>query len=143
MYFNSVCPSSWGGWDVGDYVSQWPNSFGTAVSGDSMMTSTVWNTPYSIGYAFSARGLSAGLKEAAITNANGTFLTSQLADLSPAFLASLLDLNSASLPSPIDDWSKLNLGILPTIPNAWPMLNPTFLFVRKDLTWLGDSGGSP
>ena len=139
-YFNSVCPTSWGGWDVGDYVSQWPAGFGTAVNGSTAMTTTIWNTPYSIGYTFSALGLDTGLSEAAITNANGTLLTSQIANLTPSFLTPLIDPTSDSLPSPIDDWSALNIGILPASLTAWPMMNLAFLFVRTDISWLGNEG---
>jgi phosphate ABC transporter phosphate-binding protein len=115
---------------VGKTLS-WPSDT-TAVHGSSGMVQALKDTSYSIGYADSFHGHEQGLKEAALKNKNGFFLTSSSADVSDA--ASLMD-----LPKPDESWAQVSLVNRPGI-NTWPITAVTYILVRKDLTELGETG---
>ncbi|MEW5318296.1 MAG: hypothetical protein WDW38_009529 [Sanguina aurantia] len=137
-YLNVTCPTLWStpaGPGYGYDTSLWNATASTAISTTATLMSTFGSTAYAIGYVDSGEGLQLGLNEVIVTNRNGTALTSAQAD--PTQLGTAFN----SITNAIDaDWSSVTY--LPTpASKSWPMNAVVYLYLRKDLTFLGASGG--
>ena len=76
-----------------------------------------------------------GIKEVAIQNKAGKIVTSKTADLNKA--AEL----SSTVPALLtDDWNDFSLLDVEG-DTTWPMMTFSFLYVKKDMTSMGESGG--
>ena len=103
--------------------------------GSGVMSSTLQDTLYSIGYLDSGHGHRDGLHEVSLKNKDGMWVTSKTADV-PSAAASL-----ASVPKADDmaGWRGVSLLNL-SGPKAWPIVAFSYMLVGKDLVAQGDEG---
>jgi ABC-type phosphate transport system substrate-binding protein len=89
---------------------------------------------FAIGYIDSGHGVKLGLKEVALRNRAGKILTSQTASLGDVA-------EFASLPVKMeDDWSKISL-LDQGGENTWPLMAFSYLYIRTDMSAMGEAGG--
>ncbi|KXZ47558.1 hypothetical protein GPECTOR_34g717 [Gonium pectorale] len=155
-YLSKACPQEWNAVNPGSNITgagpnnnrqvgtttNWPDDTPgrwQTVENSQQMVEQIAAVPYSFGYVESGQGLLAGLQEVAISNANGTRLVSEDAEVaSEAFINEqfpLSDLGNAS-------WINVNpVFASPGNPNQWPMTLGTYFYVYQNLTFLQQSGG--
>ncbi|KXZ55130.1 hypothetical protein GPECTOR_3g281 [Gonium pectorale] len=133
-YLSNACSS----WRLGSggLLSNWPATFKPTANSVNMSTS-VANTPWSIGYMDTANGLELNLMEIAIRNKDGNYVTSQTGDISGA--ASALFKSDAWPKTPTRSFSSVSVLNQPGA-NTFPIVAMPFMLVRTDLTSRGDSG---
>ncbi|KAG2495398.1 hypothetical protein HYH03_006348 [Edaphochlamys debaryana] len=139
-YINKTCPGQWN--KAVGVTTEWPadqDGRWKEVTNSQTMMEQIAAVPYSIGYVESGQGINAGLGEVALVNANGTVLTSDVADIAtPDFIRANFPIDNLGSP----EWKTVNpVYASPENPKQWPMVLGTYLYVKADLTFLGDSGG--
>ncbi|EFJ40785.1 hypothetical protein VOLCADRAFT_99334 [Volvox carteri f. nagariensis] len=133
-YLTATCPT----WRLGSgsLLSIWPATFKPAANALNMSTS-VFSTPWSIGYMDAANGLDLNLVEVAIQNKEGNFVTTQTGDVPGA--ASALFKSDAWPKDPLQSFSAVSVLNQPGA-TTFPIVAMPFMFVRTDLTNRGDAG---
>ncbi|GIL55471.1 hypothetical protein Vafri_11031 [Volvox africanus] len=133
-YLLAACPT----WRLGagSLLSSWPASFKPTANSVNMSTS-VFTTPWSIGYMDAANGLDLNLIEVAIRNKDGYFVTTQTGDVPGA--ASALFKSDGWPKSPTQSFSGVSVLNQPGAA-TFPIVAMPFMFVRTDLTSRGDTG---
>ena len=106
-----------------------------AAQGSGGVAAFLKDNEFAIGYLDAGHGISEGFNEVALENNDGEILTSQQADLEAA--AGL----STSIPADLTaDWSAASLLDAPGA-TTWPMMTFSYLYVKKDMSGMGESGG--
>ena len=134
---NNVAPSIWTS-DLAtalpDYPA-WPGDGETPVlecAGSGGVTSCIEDNEYAIGYIDAGHGNDAGLPEVRIQNKEGEFLTTVESEARGGLESADRDI----LPTdPTGDFSAVSLINGPG-KYTWPMLAITYLYVRKDLSFI-------
>ncbi|KAG2448438.1 hypothetical protein HYH02_006330 [Chlamydomonas schloesseri] len=134
-YLNRACAGTWR-LGSGGLLSNWPPTFKPTANAANMSTS-VFNTPWSIGYMDASNGLDLNLIEVAVRNKDGNYVTSQTGDVPAA--ASALFKSDAWPKSPLLSFASVSCLNQPGA-NTFPIVAMPFMFVRTDLTSRGDSG---
>ena len=119
---------------TGSLIS-WPSHV-TLVEGSGGMTAALQGNEYAIGYIDSGHGHDAGLAEIELRNKDGNYVDSKSASLATAAQYALD--NGLIPPDATADWSSVSLLDLPGA-DTWPLTALTFVYVRKDLSFLGDN----
>lgn len=132
QYMRDVCTDVNFELEVGT-TSNWATDT-EAVIGSDGMASYLQTHPYAIGYLDSGHGQALGLSEVSIPNKDGYFVTSSTADIIATASQAL-----NSLPGALDDWSAVSLLNLPG-QSAWPIVTFSYIYLRKDLTYAGQTG---
>ena len=105
-----------------------------AAQGSGGVASFLADNEFAIGYLDAGHGISEGFNEVALQNKAGEILTSQDADLAAAA-------GFSTLPSELTaDWSAASLLDAPGA-TSWPMMTFSYLYVKKDMSGMGESGG--
>jgi phosphate transport system substrate-binding protein len=124
-YLSLVSPT-WGSNVGASTTVEWP--VGVGASGNANVAATVTQTDYAIGYIELAYALQNSIPVAALQNPAGNYVLPSL-DSTTAAAASL---PTSGLPTGSDSW--VNVAILNTPGDqAYPIVNPTYLLVYKDL----------
>ncbi len=105
---------------------QWPGGIGQ--SGNPGVAQAVNTTQYSIGYVELAYALQNGLAVCAMQNPTGNYVMPSLASTT----AAAQSLPTSGLPSSTGDWTGVNI-LNTSGAQAYPICNPTYIFVYKDL----------
>jgi len=135
---NDVAP---GLWTATGSSPDWPNATEAGVddrvmmcAGSGGMTDCIRNTEFSIGYIDAGHGLGENLPEVRIQNAQGIFLSVAESLARGGFETA----EEGALPedpsSTFEDVSFINRPGEYT----WPMVSLTYIYVRKDLSFLSD-----
>ncbi len=159
------CAAAWTlGWGAAlttdEDVAKYPTVTGTwapdsdtviTCEGSGMMASNLANIPYAIGYIDSGHGHADGLSEIKLQNAAGNFIDSSMAGDAGVMAAAA----SATIPSTAaGDWSTVDLLNIRADASAiaeyfdggedqtWPIVAISYLFVKDDLTYLGETGAA-
>jgi phosphate ABC transporter phosphate-binding protein len=134
-YLHAACPAFWPANLVGKTIT-WPSDTNEA-QGSGGMSSKIAATPYSIGYIDSGHGHEDGLKEISLKNAAGTSQTSLEAGPAGIGAAAESAITAGVMPSsPLNDFSAVSLHNQNGA-TAWPIVAISYVYVRKDLTALG------
>jgi len=117
----------------------WPAST-AAAEGSGGMSDYISANAYSIGYIDSGHGHALNLPEIALKNTDGMYLNSKEADVSASVTAETL---AGRIPTTTAGFLSTWHGV--TLMNkagakAWPIVTFSYLYIRKDLTALGESG---
>ena len=72
------------------------------------------------------------MQEVSLRNLDGYFLTSETANVGSAA-------DQIQLPAINEDWSHVDLLNLPG-PETWPIINFSYLYIRKNLASIGHAG---
>jgi len=137
QYLHAACPSVWTGDLVGKTI-RWPADTYEAY-GSGQMSSKLSSMAYSIGYIDSGHGHTDGLKEIAVKNQAGTYQTSLEAGAAGIGAAAAAAIAAGVMPSsPLGDFSKVSLHNMGGA-TTWPIVAVSYVYLRKDLTSLGDS----
>jgi len=124
--------SSGGVWTLGqNALITWPADT-VAVQGSSGMAAELQQVDFSIGYIDSDHGHRLHLKEVALKNADGNWLTSLTADIAGAA-------SGVTLPASDGDWSGVDL-LNKAGANTWPIVTFSYMLVRQDLSAKGETG---
>jgi len=135
-YLHAVCPDVWPGSLVGKEI-QWPDDTFEA-QGSGGMSSKIASTPYAIGYIDSGHGHDDGLAEISLKNKFGKYQTSLEAGATGIGEAASQAIGAGLMPSsPLDDFSAVSLHNM-LGESTWPIVAISYVYVRKDLTPLGD-----
>eukprot|EP00928_Gymnodinium_smaydae_P099740 TRINITY_DN959_c0_g2_i2.p1 TRINITY_DN959_c0_g2~~TRINITY_DN959_c0_g2_i2.p1 ORF type:complete len:489 (+),score=108.85 TRINITY_DN959_c0_g2_i2:48-1514(+) len=135
-YLHAACPSIWPASMVGKTIS-WPADTNEA-QGSGQMSSKIASTPYSIGYIDSGHGHEDGLKEIELKNKDGTYQSSLEAGPAGIGAAATAAIAANVMPSdPEADFSAVSLHNQAGA-NTWPIVAISYLYVRRDLTELGE-----
>merc|ERR1740130_1605884 len=106
--------------------------------GSGEMSSKLASTPYSIGYIDSGHGHEDGLKEIELKNKAGTYQSSLEAGPAGIGAAAGAAIAGGVMPSsPLADFSAVSLHNQDGT-TTWPIVAISYVYVRKDLTSLGD-----
>lgn len=138
-YLNTACPSEWGPELVGSSITWDADTVGCQGSGG--MTSCIRDVPGTIGYLDAGHGTEEKLNEIELLNAAGRYITSQTSQANGGVAAAADDaLNAGIIPvDPTADFSAVSLlnrgGEF-----TWPIVAMTYVYVRQDLSLLGDVG---
>lgn len=134
---HAVSPVKWPIERVGASPS-WPDYVGNgenpmrACSGSAGVTTCIESTDYSIGYIDAGHGNDAGLPEVRLQNEEGEFLTT----VESINRGGLETAERDVLPENADaDFSNVTLINRPG-KDTWPMVALTYVYVRKDLSWI-------
>lgn len=132
-YLNQVCPTEWPDSLVGKTID-WPeNTIGCEGSGG--MSTCIKNTAGTIGYIDMGHGHAENLQEIELLNAAQKYINSKEASAAGGVLAAA---ENAALPATLEgsfaDVNLLNQGG----PNTWPITAMTYIYVKKDLTFIQD-----
>jgi ABC-type phosphate transport system substrate-binding protein len=138
-YLNTACPSEWGSELVGSSIT-WPTDT-VGCQGSGGMTDCIRNVAGTIGYLDAGHGHEEKLSEIELLNAAGTFLTSKQASAAGGIAEAANDalINNVIPTDPTADFSAVNL-LNRGGQNTWPIVAMTYVYVRQDLTALGESG---
>jgi hypothetical protein len=132
QYLRKSCPAVYPE-ELASSLPDWPSEPTIGCSGSSGMTTCIRNLIGTIGYLDAGHGISAGLTEVELQNEAETLQTSQAAAAKGGIEAAEGD----ALPdSPTDDFSQVSLLNQPG-EFTWPIVQMTYIYVRKDLTTLG------
>jgi hypothetical protein len=123
---------------VGKKLDNWPADT-LAAEGSGGMSTNIAGTPYAIGYIDSGHGHEDGLKEIALKNKAGKYLTSLDAEpLGGIANAASEAIKANVMPgSPLDDFSAVSLHNQDG-ETTWPIVAISYIYVRKDATKLGE-----
>jgi ABC-type phosphate transport system substrate-binding protein len=160
------CEAAWTlGWgaaltsdeDVAKYEfvnEKWAADSDTVITceGSGKMASNLASIPYAIGYIDSGHGHADGLSEIKLQNAAGNFIDSSMAGDNGVMAAAA----SATIPTTAaGDWSTVNLLNIEAdasaiaeyfeedgVDKTWPIVAISYLFVKDDLTYLGETGAA-
>jgi len=135
-YLHAACPGVWTADLVGKTIA-WAVDTNKA-QGSGQMSSKIASTPYSIGYIDSGHGHEDGLKEIELKNKAGTYQSSLEAGPAGIGAAAGAAIGAGVMPaSPLADFSAVSLHNQDGT-TTWPIVAISYVYVRKDLTSLGD-----
>lgn len=131
QYLHQVCPDEWPADLVGKTIT-WPaDTIGCEGSGG--MSTCIKESPGTIGYIDMGHGHSEDLPEIELINAAQRYISTKEAAERGGIMAAL---QNAALPDSLSesfaDVNLLNRGG----PNTWPITTISYIFVKKDLTWI-------
>ena len=127
-YLKTACPDVWTA--EGSTIEWHSSTFGAQGSGG--VSDYLAANPYSISYIDSGHGITVGLSEIALKNANGKFVKSSTdGSISAAATAATGTDRLASAYS--DDWSTVSL-MNQAGDASWPICTFSYLYIRKDMS---------
>eukprot|EP00980_Cylindrotheca_fusiformis_P028282 scaffold22589_cov138-Cylindrotheca_fusiformis.AAC.45 len=131
-YLNQVCSAEWPDNLVGSTIV-WKTDT-EACEGSGGMTDCIRNEVGTIGYIDSGHGHAEGLQEIDLLNADGEYLSSKEAGEKNGILAAATE--DAGIPPALDQsFANINLLNQPGA-STWPIVAMTFIYVRKDLSYM-------
>ena len=135
-YMNTACALEWPADKVGKTIDWHPDT--TAAEGSDGMANALQSTPYAIGYVDAGHGHRLGLSEIELRNRAGYYVKSKEAEISAAAAEALKE---GLLPSSFDE-SFENVKLLNLDgEKTWPIVAMSYLYVNKNLTGKGETGG--
>eukprot|EP01130_Rhizamoeba_saxonica_P002365 TRINITY_DN12185_c0_g1_i1.p1 TRINITY_DN12185_c0_g1~~TRINITY_DN12185_c0_g1_i1.p1 ORF type:complete len:824 (-),score=194.20 TRINITY_DN12185_c0_g1_i1:45-2516(-) len=133
QYFKLSCPESWT-LDFGSTIA-WPEGTYEAQGSGNLVQFLVDNE-YSIGYLEAGHGHSRNLPEVSLLNKAGNYVNTLIADIGAAATVAI---EEGLIPSSgTEDFSNVSLLNMDG-ENTWPITLFTYVYVRRDLTGLGES----
>lgn len=133
-YLNQVCPEEWPAELVGKVIEWHGDTIGCEGSGG--MSDCIKDIPGSIGYIDMGHGHAEGLPEIELLNAAQKYINSKEAAVTGGIMAAA---ENAVLPDDLEDsFADVNL-LNQGGPNTWPIVAMTYIYAKKDLTFISDS----
>lgn len=132
-YLNQVCPEEWPEELVGKTID-WPADT-IACEGSGGMSSCIKANAGTIGYIDMGHGHAENLQEIELLNAAQKYISSKEASAAGGVLAAA---ENAALPATLEgSFADVNL-LNQDGPNTWPITAMTYIYVKKDLTFIQD-----
>jgi len=132
-YLNQVCPQEWPAALVGKTIT-WPEQT-KGCEGSGGMSTCIKQKTGTIGYIDMGHGHAENLSEIELLNADQKYISSKEAAQAGGIMAAA---ENAALPSTLEG-SFANVNLLSQSgPNTWPIVAMTYIYVRKDLTFIQD-----